>query len=107
MYLLHASNMSIVMAEPNCDQVLFQVVESVTDTFLKMPAVAASAPTSGQVSTDEQWSGTVQIAGGFNGSIRLSCSRAFAHKAARMVFGEDYPVDDAFARDVLAELTNI
>jgi CheY-specific phosphatase CheX len=87
------------------DDMLFQVVESVTDTFLKMPAIAASPP---DVSAEsELWTGTVSVTGGFNGALSLTCSRRFAHEAARTVFGDDFAENDAFAQDVLAELTNI
>lgn len=87
------------------DEMLFQVVESVTDTFLKMPAVAVSPPDAG--TQEELWTGTVSITGGFNGALSLTCSRGFAHRAARTVFGDDFGDNDAFAQDVLAELTNI
>lgn len=87
------------------DGVLFQIVESVTDTFLKMPASAASPPTG--VPAADLWTGTISITGGFNGAVSLSCTRAFALRAAQTVFGDDFANDDAFAQDVLAELTNI
>lgn len=43
------------------DDILFQVVESVTDTFLKMPAMAVSPPPAPL--EEESWTGTISVTG--------------------------------------------
>jgi len=88
------------------DDLLLQIVDSVTHTFLKIPALMASPPDAA-VASGETWTGTIAITGGFNGAISLTCSPKFAHRAARIVFGDDFAEDDAFAQDILAELTNV
>ena len=89
------------------DSVLFQIVESVTDTFLKMPATAAKPPEGAGPPAADLWTGSISITGGFNGAVSLTCTRAFALRAAQTVFGDDFAENDAFAQDLLAELTNI
>jgi CheY-specific phosphatase CheX len=88
------------------DDLLLQIVNSVTYTFLNTPALCASPP-DGAAPPEETWTGSISITGGFNGAVSLTCSPKFAHRAAKIVFGDECAGDDAFALDILAELTNV
>jgi chemotaxis protein CheX len=86
-----------------------EIVEGVTTAFVQLQAYAAPKPGDDEWAyIDEFWTGCICVNGAYNGAITLRCTRAFAHHAARGMFGaEAGELSDEFARDALAELTNV
>jgi CheY-specific phosphatase CheX len=86
---------------------LCEIVDAVVTTMLQSHAVPMpEGTTSGSLSLNDVWSGHVKISGAFSGVIVLTCSKQFAHHAAKSMFGESSPQDED-AREALAELTNV
>jgi len=86
---------------------LCEIVDAVVTTMLQSHAVPMpEGTTSGGLQLNDVWSGHVKISGAFSGVIVLTCSRQFAHHAAKSMFGESSPQDED-AREALAELTNV
>jgi chemotaxis protein CheX len=86
-----------------------EIVAAVTTAFVQLHAYVAPKPGDDEWAyIDESWTGCICVNGAYNGAITLSCTRAFAHHAARGMFGaEAGELSDEFARDALAELTNV
>jgi chemotaxis protein CheX len=86
---------------------LCEIVDAVVSTMLHCSAVPMPEGTSSaSLPASDIWSGHVKISGAFSGVIVLTCTRQFAHHAARSLFGESSPKDED-ATDALAELTNV
>ena len=86
---------------------LCEIVDAVVSTMLHASAVPMPEGTGvGSLPPGDIWCGHVKISGAFSGTIVLTCTKQFAHHAARSIFGESSPQDED-AKDALAELTNV
>ncbi|HEY6924317.1 MAG TPA: chemotaxis protein CheX [Steroidobacteraceae bacterium] len=86
---------------------LCEIVDAVVTTMLRSSAVPMPEGTSSAtLPASDIWSGHIKISGAFSGVIVLTCTRQFAHHAARALFNESSPKDED-ATDALAELTNV
>jgi CheY-specific phosphatase CheX len=86
---------------------LCEIVDAVVSTMLHSSAVPMPEGTgSSGLPPGDIWCGHVKISGAFSGVIVLTCTKQFAHHAARSIFGESSPKDED-AKDALAELTNV
>src|ERR1700761_3459081 len=86
---------------------LCEILDAVVSTMLHSNAIPMPEGTSSaSLSPADIWTGQIKISGAFSGVIVLTCTRQFAHHAAKSIFGEDSPKDED-AQDALAELTNV
>jgi chemotaxis protein CheX len=85
-------------------QVVTEITQAVWSSVLQLPVVEAS-----RCETCDGWiAGMVEIKGAWQGVVRLICGRAFARRAASIMFALDAEqVGNGEINDAVGELTNM